>query len=98
MGPIVDSAMQTLRLRPFKTSRTYVNLAGARCGVFHVTDDVLLLARAAVDRLTETPTTFPAVTVPGEVLSDACRWYEFQVEQIDDSHDRAELTARVVHV
>lgn len=48
MGPIVDPSMTTLVLRPFKTSRTFANLRASRQGVFHVTDDVWLLARAAV--------------------------------------------------
>ena len=98
MGPIVDETMSTLRLRPFQTSQTYRNLKTVPCGVFHVVDDVLLLARAAVGLLTETPRTFAAQIVPGAVLAQACRWYEFQVEEFDDSRDRAEIVARVVHV
>jgi hypothetical protein len=97
MGPIVDESMNSLRLRPFQTSRTFHNLQRARCGVFHVIDDVLLLAHAAIGRLDETPPTMPAEVVPGAVLTQACRWYEFRIEAIDDSRDRAELTARVVH-
>src|SRR5579863_10115697 len=98
MGPIVDESMSSLRLRPFKTSQTFRNLKLTPCGVFHVVDDVLLLARSAVGLLTELPPTFPAEKVKGAVLSQACRWYEFEVEQIDDSNDRAEITGRVVHV
>jgi hypothetical protein len=97
MGPIVDEPVTTLVLRPFRTSTTYANLARERCGVFHVVDDVLLLARAAIDRLTEPPETFPATAVEGRVLSSACRWYEFRVERLDDASDRTELHARVVH-
>jgi hypothetical protein len=51
MGPIVDETMQTLLLRPFQTSTTYRNLKRTGCGVLHVTDDVLLLAQAAINRL-----------------------------------------------
>ena len=98
MGPIVDERMATLRRRPFQTSQTYANLKARGCGVFHVVDDVLLLARAAIGQLPEPPPTFPATKVPGEVLSQACRWYEFQVEEFDDSRERADLLARVVHV
>jgi hypothetical protein len=90
--------METLRLRPFKTAQTYANLLSTRCGVFHVHDDVLLLARSAIGALAETPPTFPAEKIAGEVLADACRWYEFVIEQVDSSADRAELLARVVHV
>ncbi len=50
MGPIVDAEMRELRLRPFQTSTTFRNLKTTGCGVFHVTDDVLLIARAAVGK------------------------------------------------
>jgi len=97
MGPLVDESLSKLRLRPFKTSQTYANLKRTPCGVFHVVDDVLLLARSAVGLLTETPPTFPAQKVPGAVLADCCRWYEFEVREFDDSHERAEMLAQVVH-
>jgi hypothetical protein len=97
MGPHVDESMTVLRLRPFKTSQTYRNLAIAPCGVFHVVDNVLLLARAAVGLLEEQPPVFPAEKVKGFVIADACRWYEFEIERCDDSQDRADLRARVVH-
>jgi len=97
MGPLVDESMTSLILRPFKTSQTYCNLKACPFGVFHVVDDVLLLARAAIGRLTETPPTFPAKSVQGVVLAQACRWYEFQIDQVDDSRERSELSARVVH-
>jgi beta-RFAP synthase len=98
MGPIVDADMTRLVLRPFKTSTTYRNLKATGCGVFHITDDVLLIARAALGQLEQVPPTFPAERVNGAVLRDACRWYEFEVESLDDSQDRTEIVARVVHV
>jgi hypothetical protein len=97
MGPIVDDAVTRLRLRPFRTSTTYANLTRSQCGVFHVVDDVLLLARAAIGRLDQAPPTFPARTVEGAVLADACRWYEFRVVSIDDTRERVEMDAEVVH-
>jgi uncharacterized protein len=97
MGPIVDETMATLRLRPFQTSQTFRNLKVAPSGVFHVVDDVLLLAQAAIGQLPCVPPTFPAEKVPGVVLKEACRWYEFLVDTVDDSKERAEITARVVH-
>ena len=98
MGPIVDESMAWLKLRPFQSSLTFHNLRRQRCGVFHVVDDVLLLARAAIGRLTVPPPTEPATMVDGAVLTDSCRWYEFEIVQIDESRERAELEARVVHV
>lgn len=98
MGPIVDESMSWLRLRPFQTSLTFANLKRMRCGVFHVVDDVLLLAKAAVGLLDEVPPMRPAEKIDGAILSDACRWYEFEIEQLDDSHERADIRARVVHM
>ncbi len=97
MGPFVDEAMTTMRLQPFKTSQTYQNLKRSREGVFHVVDDVLLLARSAIGQLTSTPEMFPADKVGGVVLKSACRWYEFEITEFDDSQDRANLLARVIH-
>ncbi|MEO1997482.1 MAG: DUF447 domain-containing protein [Planctomycetaceae bacterium] len=97
MGPVVDTSMSQFQLRPFKSSQTYRNLRESPHGVFHVVDDVLLMAQAAVDRLPELPTTFPALKIPGDVLKSACRWYEFTVESVDDGQDRTMLLARVVH-
>lgn len=98
MGPIVDESMSVLQLRPFKTSTTFQNLRLRPYGVFHVVDDVLLLARAAIGQLQCTPELFPACKVPGLVLASACRWYEFEVVQFDDSQERSELRATVVHM
>ena len=97
MGPIVDEALQTLQLRPFVTSHTYRNLTQRPCGVFHVIDDVLLLARAAIDRWESAPETFAASQIEGRVIASSCRWYEFVVEHLDDGHERTDILARVVH-
>ena len=98
MGPIVDESMSRLVLRPFQTSRTYRNLKEQPSGVFHVVDDVLLLAQAAIGRIESEPPTLPTVNVIGRVLADACRWYEFEVEELDDSTERTNIQVRVVHV
>ena len=98
MGPIVDETMETLVLRPFQTSKTYANLKRHGEGVLHVTDDVLLIAGAAINRLDERPETFPATSVEGAVLASTCRWYEFQVTELDDREERTRIEARVVHV
>ena len=97
MGPLVDASMTTLLLRPFKTSTTWQNLQLLPCGVFHVVDDVLLLARAAIGRLEQLPEMFPAEKVNGMVLAGACRWYEFEIDQADNSQERSSLQARVLH-
>jgi hypothetical protein len=95
MGPIVDWPISRLRLRPFKTSTTYANLVRSGRGVLNVTDDVELIARAAIGRLEPPP---PLVKLPGggRYLADACRWYAFQVASLDDSAERTDIVCRVV--
>jgi len=97
MGPIVNSEMRRLVLRPFRTAQTYRNLKAHSEGVFHVTDDVLLLARAALGQIEQKPRTQPANVVRGFILSKACRYYEFQVRSIDDREERSRMEADVVH-
>jgi hypothetical protein len=97
MGPRVGADMQHILLRPFNTAQTYHNLRAHREGVLHVSDDVLLLARAALGKLTTTPALMPARTVRGWVLTDACRFYEFRVVGIDEHSERVSIAAEVVH-
>ncbi len=96
MGPMVDDEMSTLRLRPYQTSTTYQNLKRTTHGVFHVTDDVLLLAQAAVNELAPPPHLISCEAVEGHILADACRWYAFRVTSLDDRDERTDITATVV--
>lgn len=96
MGPRCDAKMNWLTLRPFKTSTTYQNLCDNGEGVFHVVDDVLLLAQAAIGRIDPQPLMLVSMKVQGFILQDACRYYEFKVEKIDASQNRAEIDATVV--
>src|SRR3954470_8336448 len=59
MGPKVDGGITRLVLRPFQSSQTYKNLKATGCGVFHVTDDIEMIAHAAVGRLEPPPTLTP---------------------------------------
>ena len=97
MGPRVDADMRRFLLRPFNTAQTYRNLCRHGEGVLHVTDDVLLLARAAVGQLIALPPLMPARAIRGWVLRDACRAYEFRVVSIDDRAERASIEVEVVH-
>src|SRR5262249_57089607 len=67
-------------------------------GVLHVTDDVLLLANAALGPVEPPPELFPAARVRGFVLQDACRYYEFRVRSLDEREERVRIEAEVVHV
>jgi hypothetical protein len=97
MGPRVEPDMRRFLLRPFPTSQTYRNLKDHGEGVLHVTDDVLLLARAALGPVEPPPGLFPAAVVRGFVLAGACRWYEFRVASLDASEERVRIEAEVVH-
>jgi hypothetical protein len=98
MGPTMDGDMRQLILRPFKSSTTYQNLKATGQGVFHITDDVLLIARAAIGAtLGDEAAVRPADVVDGVVLARACRYHEFRVTDLDDSTDRTRIVAEVVH-
>ena len=95
MGPRVDESLQRFTLRPFNTSQTYTNLRAHGEGVLHVTDDVLLIAQAAVGKLPPPPL-LAAKRVRGWVLADCCRWFEFRVTSLDDRQERVAIEAEVV--
>ena len=96
MGPRVSADWSTLLLRPFPTSQTYRNLKAHPEGVLHVTDDVLLLAKAAVGQAPPQEAV-AASRVAGFVLTAACRYYEFVVRSLDESHERMHIESEVVH-
>jgi hypothetical protein len=97
MGPHVQADMEHFLLRPFPTSQTYRNLKAHGEGVFHVTDDVLLLARSALGAVEPAPPVFAAARVRGWVLHDACRYYEFRVRSMDEREQRVRIEAEVLH-
>ncbi len=99
MGPKIgpDLSMKTFELRPYRSSTTYQNLKARGEGVFHVTDDVLLLAQAAIDDpLLPAPELRPARCVAGSIVTGSCRYYEFRVTDVNDRSDRARFTVETV--
>jgi hypothetical protein len=97
MGPRVAADFRSFTLRPFPTSNTYRNLCRHPEGVLHVTDDALLLARAAIGAVGVFPQVTPAERVRGFVLAGSCRHYEFAVKAIDTSQERVTVEVEVVH-
>lgn len=95
MGPIVDRDLTRFLLRPFSTSQTFQNLRRSGAFVFHVIDDVELLARAAVGQFVALPELSPTPSGNGWILSDCCRWFELRVESIDESQARADVRCSV---
>jgi uncharacterized protein len=96
MGPETDTALERLVLKPYQTSTTYHNLKRTGQGVFHLTDDVELLARAAVGTPDPPPALQRATAVDGWILAGACRWAAFRVSALDDSRERTRIEAEVV--
>jgi hypothetical protein len=101
MGPIVGSDPTRFLLRPFRESTTYRNLRDTQAGVFHVTDDVLLIARGALGQIDSSALDAdleagPAQVVRGVVLRGCCRWSELEVLDWDDSTERTRVSARAV--
>src|SRR5581483_7906341 len=96
MGPRVGERLDRFLLRPFRTAQTYRNLKAHGEGVLHVTDDVLLLAKAALGPVEPPPPVFAAERVRGFVLQDACRYYEFRVAALDEREERVRIEAEVV--
>lgn len=97
MGPVVDPELASIVLRPFQSSQTFRNLTEHPFGVLHITDDVLLMVRGALNLFEEPPETIPAKTVAGRVIADCCRWLEFEVASVDASRERSEIRLKVVH-
>jgi hypothetical protein len=91
MGPKFGRDPRRFVLRPYKTSTTYRNLKARGEGVLHVTDDVLLIARAAIGNL-PTPPSKPANEVTGRILETTGRYLEFRVVELDDRADRTTIT------
>src|SRR5438876_7883724 len=98
MGPQIDATMERFVLRPFRTAQTYHNLKAHGEGVLHVTDDVLLLAQAALGPVEPLPPMIPAKFIRGSVLQDTCRYSEFRVTSLDDREERTRIEATVLHV
>lgn len=99
MGPEVAAGSEFDRfvLRPYRTSTTYANLKARGEGVLHVTDNVLLLAQAAIGAgLDPFPEIRPASVVAGAILAEACRHFEFRVVELDDRDDRTRIVVETV--
>jgi uncharacterized protein len=96
MGPRTDRIISRLVLRPYQTSQTYQNLKRHGEGVFHITDDVELIARAAIGRLDPLPQFLPAASIRGSIVADACRWFAFRVRRLDDQFERTTIVCEVV--
>lgn len=96
----VEWGEEIIVIKPYRNTRTFRNLCATRAAVVNLTDNVLLLARAAIgDPAIGDPAVAsrPAASIAGAVLDDACSWREVQVDEVDQSAPRARVIARVVN-
>lgn len=97
MGPIVEGDWRRLILRPFEGSTTCENLLASGEAVFHVTDDVDLLARTAIGSDEPLPELQRCEALEeGWRLVDACRWYALRVIEREETPPRLTLHCEVV--
>ncbi len=106
MGPRVDGLppeqspeTAIFTLRPFKSSRTYDNLIQTGKAVIHVTDDVDLFARAAVNAIGDDTAVMRLVRRIDDtawwVLKDCHRWFAITVDSVTEDELRVEMRCRV---
>ncbi|HBE66589.1 MAG TPA: DUF447 domain-containing protein [Planctomycetaceae bacterium] len=93
MGPVVNQSLTQWTLRPFQTSTTFQALRHYPFGIFHVVDDVLPVARAALG--IEHAFAFEPHETGGFILPDACRWFRLEVIDWNTDDPRSEARARV---
>ena len=85
---------EELTVRPFRQSRTCHNLLATGHGVANLTDNALAFVQSGLYHAMLPH--FPATTVPGVVLQDACSWRELAVVSVAGTAERAEVRCRVV--
>lgn len=106
MGPVVpddfgdQKTPETLVLKPFRSSLTYQNLMATGKAVVHVTDDVSLIAKTAVGKLSSSE--IAGLVTQWEDsqwwrLRICHRWMAVQVEAVSEEQPRVEMDCRVVH-
>lgn len=96
MGPDFDPTQNHFELRPFEDSQTCRNLKATAAGVLHVTDNVLLIASSAINRLEDSWQSEAAEKIDGRILIDSCRWYEFTCSEKPSTSSRKTFHCQIV--
>jgi len=96
MGPLVERDLRMFTLRPFCTSQTFANMQRTGTAVFHLTDDVELLARGAIGKIEALPPLQAIDSPPGYALADCCRWFALRVTTAEVAPPRATFHCEVV--
>jgi uncharacterized protein len=93
MGPVVDEHLTEWTLRPFTTSTTYQLLREHPQAIFHVVDDVLPIAQAALGLPVELQ--FEQHRSGNWIIANSCHWFELEVTRWETASARSEAMARV---
>lgn len=96
MGPHFDQNEHQFELKPFQTSTTYQNLCQNPSGVFHVVDDVLLIAKSAIHQLQDIPELQKLEKTNSFRLKNCVRWYEFTADEKRSNHPRKLFNCTIV--
>jgi uncharacterized protein len=91
----VEWGNETIVLKPFLETTTFLNVRETGSAVVNITDDVMLFAQGAISS-PQFPYV-PAQRVKGAVLEAACSWRELEVVAIDATPPRSRIDTRVVH-
>ncbi|MGB7345842.1 MAG: DUF447 domain-containing protein [Pirellulaceae bacterium] len=102
MGPLVTGDLMNpqFTLRPFTSSRTYANLLANGKATIHITDDVQLFAKAAVDTIDHDAAKALVRSIHDDawwVLQDCHRYFAVQIESTSGQEPRIDMHCRVVH-
>ena len=93
IGPVVDEQLREWKLRPFASSTTYKLLRDYPHAVFHVVDDVLPIAQAALGLPVDLE--FERHSSGNWIIANSCHWYQLEVIGWDLASVRAEAIAQV---
>jgi uncharacterized protein len=97
MGPYIDDELfSRITLKPFRSSRTFANLQQTGLAVVHVTDDVELIATAAIGPI-DPSSRVEQLLGRWHKLVDCCRWFAVEVESWQEDPQRPPAICRIVH-
>jgi len=91
----VEWGEDLLTVRPYRNTRTYLNLISSGYGVANLSDNALAFVRCGLYK--EVLPNFPAKIIPGAIFREACSWREMEVISEHRSGERAEVQCLVLH-
>lgn len=94
MGPVVNTDLTEWTLRPFASSNTFKLLRARPTAIFHVVDDVLPVAQAALGMTPEV--SFEQEPTGCWIIADCCHWFQLEVIDWDVSSERSVARAKVI--